>query len=113
MNSTIGNIFKYLLYFILPFIIYYLLNYTINTVSQDKLIVEYVYSLEDTIKPSATYFDFLPNEQNIDKRILNLNYTTDEVIKILATFLLVLNNFVFMTLYFLVNNEQTYVQFGY
>jgi len=86
MNSTIGNIFKYLLYFIFPFIVFYLLNYTISRISEDKLTFQYIYSLEDTIKPSSTYFDFIPNEQNIDTRILNINYTTDEVISILKQY---------------------------
>ncbi len=86
MASKLINI-RYILYILFPIATFYLLDKAVQNINEDQIKYQFIYSLEDTLKPSSTYFTYGDQLNISSDTIMKIDsYSADEVLLIIEKF---------------------------
>jgi len=87
MKNKIFSFLRYLVYIIIPFFTFFALDYVVDYINEGKIKYQFIYSLENTVKPKTTYFDFITDSGGkIKIDMADISYDSLEVLHAIKTF---------------------------
>ena len=83
----IFSFLRYLVYIIIPFFTFFALDYVVDYINEGKIKYQFIYSLENTVKPKTTYFDFITDSgEKIKIEMADISYDSEEVLQAVYDF---------------------------